>query len=341
MSVRAYLIRRLALAAFVLAGIVVITFLMVRIIPSDPARLYLGSARVSPEQLARVRHQLGLDRSLVVQFAKYAKDLLGGNWGDSLRTHNNVLGDILHFVPSSLELILFGMTIAIVVGVPLGAASAYKSNTSLDHGSRILAIAGVSLPAFFLALLLQIVFFRILHWFPVGLQIDPTIALTHPVTRITGMMVVDALITGNWVAFASSFHHLILPALALAAFPLGLITRMTRSAMLESLEADYIKMARAMGVRQRVIVLQYALKNSMAPVLTVIGLTFAYMLVGTFFIETIFAWPGLGTYATMSILSLDYPAIIGVTIVVAFIYVLANLCVDLVIAKLDPRVVLS
>lgn len=327
--------------AFVLAGIVVVTFLMVRIIPSDPARLYLGSGHVSADQVANARHELGLDRSLPWQFYDYVKSLLAGDWGDSLRTHSGVLGDILHYLPASLELILVGMAIAIVVGVLLGASSAYKSNGALDHSSRILAIAGVSLPAFFLALILQIVFFRVLHWFPVGLQIDPIVAQQHPVTTVTGMLVLDSLITGNWPAFGSSLQHLVLPALALAAFPTGIITRMTRSAMLESLEADYIKMARAMGVRQRIIVLRYALKNSMAPVLTVIGLTFAYMLVGTFFIETIFAWPGLGTYATMSILSMDYPAIIGVTIVVAFVYVLANLCVDLVIAKLDPRVVLS
>jgi peptide/nickel transport system permease protein len=327
--------------AFVLVGIVIVTFLIVRIIPSDPAQLYLGSGHVRADQLAKVRHELGLDRSLPWQFYDYVKSLAAGDWGESLRTHNDVMGDVMHFLPSSLELIFAGMTIAIVVGVLLGASSAYMSNGAVDHSSRILAIAGVSLPAFFLALILQIIFFRVLHWFPVGLQMDPIVAQQHPVTTITGMLVVDSLITANWPALVNSLQHLVLPALALAAFPTGMITRMTRSAMLESLEADYIKMARAMGVRQRIIVLRYALKNSMAPVLTVIGLTFAYMLVGTFFIETIFAWPGLGTYATMSILSMDYPAIIGVTIVVAFVYVLVNLCVDLIIAKLDPRVVLS
>jgi len=340
MSLRLYLVRRLALMVFVLIGIVVVTFFIVRVVPSDPAQLYLG-ARSRAGQVEEVRRQLGLDRSLVVQFGGYVGDLLTGDWGESLRTRHSVLEDILHFLPASLELIISAMIVAIIVGVSLGALSAYRKGGLIDHGSRIVAIAGVSLPAFFLALLLQVIFFRVLGWFPVAGQINPVVAQTHPVTHVTGMLVVDAFITGNFVAFSDALWHLVLPTLALAAYPAGLIMRMTRSAMLEALETDYIKMARAMGVRQRFIVLKYALKNSLAPVLTVIGLMFAYSLVGTFFVELIFAWPGLGTYATMSILSLDYPAIMGVTIVVAFMYVFANLIVDLLIAWLDPRVVLS
>jgi peptide/nickel transport system permease protein len=340
MTVRAYLVRRLALLVFVLAGIVVVTFFIVRIVPSNPAQLYLGS-RARADQVARVRHELGLDRSLVVQFAVYVRDLAAGDWGESLRTRRGVLGDILHFLPASLELIFTAMFIAAIVGIIIGALSAHKKGRSLDHGGRIAAIAGVSLPAFFLALLLQIIFFRTLKLLPVAGQIDTMVAQAHPVQHVTGMLVVDALITGNFVAFWDGLRHLILPALALAAYPAGLVMRMTRSAMLEALESDHVKMARAMGVRQRVIVFQYGLKNSMAPVLTVIGLMFAYALVGTFFVEMIFAWPGLGTYATLSILSLDYPAIMGVTIVVALIYVLVNLIVDLLIGWIDPRVVLS
>lgn len=340
MSIGAYLLRRLALLVLVLGGIVVVTFFMVRIVPSDPARLYVGG-RAHADQLEQVRHKLGLDRSLAVQFGLYVRGLLSGDLGHSLRTRHGVLADIIHFLPASLELIFVAMFIAIIVGVLLGAASAQRRGTFVDHGSRVAAIAGVSLPAFFLAIILQIIFFRLLHWFPVAGQIDSVVEQSHPVKAITGMVVVDALITGNFVSFGDAAHHLVLPALALAAFPAGLVARMTRSAMVEALETDYVKMARAMGVRQRVIVLKYAMKNSLAPVFTVVGLMFAWALVGTFFVEQIFAWPGIGTYATDSILSLDYPAIMGVTIVVAFMYVFANLVVDLLIAWVDPRVALS
>ena len=190
-------------------------------------------------------------------------------------------------------------------------------------------------------MLLQIIFFRKLGLLPVAGQTDAIVAQAYPVQPVTGMLVVDALITANFVAFWDGLQHLILPALALAAYPAGLVMRMTRSAMVEALETDYIKMARAIGVSPRRIAFKYGLKNSMAPILTVIGLMFAYSLVGTFFVELIFAWPGIGTYATMSILSLDYPAIMGVTILVAFMYVLVNLLVDLAIAWVDPRVALS
>ena len=211
----------------------------------------------------------------------------------------------------------------------------------IDHVTRVFAIGGVSLPSFFLAIVLQILFFRALGLLPVSGELDIAVAQSHPVTQITGMTAVDALITGNFVAFFNAMEHLILPALTLAAFSAGVITRMTRSAMLETMGQDHIRMAKAMGVPTRTVVGRLALKNAMAPVLTVIGLKFAYLMVGTFFVERIFALPGLGTYATTSMLSLDYPAIMGVTLLLAFIYVAVNLIVDMIIAKLDPRVVLS
>ena len=340
MSVRAYLLRRLGLLVLVVVGISIVTFVLVRVVPSDPAAMYAGP-RARASEIARAREILGLDRPLYVQYGIYMRDLVQGDWGTAIRTQRPVLGDILHFLPFSLQLIGFSLLISVTLGISLGTLTAHMKGRWIDHVTRVFAIGGVSMPSFWLAVILQIVFFRILGILPVSGEMDIGVAIAHPVTQITGMTVVDALITGNFVAFFDSLEHLILPALTLAAFSTGVITRMTRAAMLESMGADYIRMAKAMGVPTRFIVLRYALKNAMAPVLTVIGLEFAYLLVGTFFVERIFALPGLGTYATTAMLSLDYPAIMGVTIVLAFIYVILNLVIDLVIAKLDPRVVLS
>lgn len=342
MSIRAYLVRRLGLLLVVLVGISMVTFALVRIVPSNPAALYLGlGSHAQAAALAQARRVLGLDKPLYVQYVTYVSGLVRGNWGASLRTHRPVLGDILQFLPYSLELILTALLLSIVLGIALGALTAHLKGRWIDHLMRIFAIGGVSWPTFFLAIVLQILFFRILHLLPVSGQMDIVVASLHPVRHITGMTVVDALITGNFPAFFNAAEHLVLPAVALAAYSTGVITRMTRAAMLESMEQDYIRMAKAMGVPTRTIVLRYALKNAISPVLTVIGLEFAYLLVGTFYVEQIFALPGLGSYATLSMLSLDYPAIMGITILLALIYTGVNLVVDLLIARLDPRVVLS
>jgi peptide/nickel transport system permease protein len=340
LSVSRYLLRRAALLVVVLFGITLITFLLVRVVPSDPAAIYAGPRARAP-QIAEARHILGLDRPLYVQYGIYLRDLVQGDWGTSLRTRRPVLGDILNFLPYSLQLIGFSLLISVTLGISLGALTAHMKGKWIDHVMRVFAIGGVSLPAFFLAIVLQIIFFRILGLLPVSGELDIAVSQAHPVTQITGMTAVDALLMGNFAAFFNAMEHLILPALTLAAFSTGVITRMTRSAMLETMGQDHIRMAKAMGVPTRFIVLRYALKNAMAPVLTVIGLEFAYLLVGTFFVERIFALPGLGTYATMSMLSLDYPAIMGITVLLALIYVAVNLVIDLVIARVDPRVVLS
>jgi peptide/nickel transport system permease protein len=340
LSVRTYLLRRLALMVFVLIGVTIVTFLLVRVVPSDPAAVYAGP-RARPEQIEEARRILGLDRPLYVQYGIYVADLAQGDWGTSLRTRRPVLDDMLNFLPYSLQLVFLALLVSIVVGVSLGALTAHRKGSWIDNGTRVLAIGGVSMPSFVLAVLLQILFFRILGLLPVSGELDIAVSQAHPVTQITGMTAVDAFVTANFVAFVDAMEHLVLPVLTLAAFSAGVITRMTRSAMLESLGQDYIRMAKAMGVPTRVIVLRYSLKNAMAPVLTIIGLEFAYLLVGTFFVERIFALPGLGTYATTSMLSLDYPAIMGITVLLALVYVFINLVIDLVIAKLDPRVVLS
>lgn len=340
MSIRLYLVRRLTLLMFVIVGISVLTFIVARVVPSNPAALYAGPmARASA--IAEAQKILKLDRPLYEQYASYISGLLHGDWGTSLRTHRPVLGDVLLFLPVTLELVIIALAFSLVVGVWLGALTAHKKGRFIDFTMRVFAVGGVAAPSFFIALVFQVIMFKALHFLPIASMFSVDTMQLAPVSRITGAPLLDALLTGNSTAFFDGLRHLVLPVLALAAYPTGMIMRMTRSTMLEALSQDYIRMARAMGVPDRVTVNRYALKNSLGPVLTIVGLTFAYSIIGAFFIELVFSWPGIGTYAIQSILSLDYPAIMAVTLVVAFIYVLVNLVVDLAIVWLDPRVVLS
>jgi ABC-type dipeptide/oligopeptide/nickel transport system permease component len=335
-----YIFRRLTMSIFVLLGISIITFSLTRIVPSNPAALYLGP-HPRPEQVERVRVELGLDEPLYAQYFYYMRDLVQGDWGDSIASKRPVLQELTNRLPSSLELILAGIGLAVVVGIPLGVLSAKLQGETFDIFVRIISIVGVSMPAFWLGLLLQVVFFRQLGWLPINGRIDTELRFTHPITDITGMLLVDSLLTGNWIAFKSVAVHLVLPAVTLAAYPIGLIARMTRATMLEILEQDYIRTARAYGLPDRVITYIYALKNALGPTLTVIGLSFAFALTGTFFVELIFNWPGLGTFTVHSLLRNDYPAIMGVTFLGAGGYVTINLIIDLLQGWLDPRISLS
>jgi ABC-type dipeptide/oligopeptide/nickel transport system permease component len=340
MTIRYYLVRRLALVAFVVLGISVITFAVARVIPTDPAVVYAGPMARGPA-LEEARRILKLDRPLYEQYLSYMSGLVKGDWGTSLRTKRPVLGDMMLFLPVTLQLVIISMLIAIPAGVALGALTAERKGKFIDFVMRIFAVGGVSLPSFFIALLFQVFFFRILNLFPVANMLSIETMQSNPIHPVTHMPLVDALITGNFSALTESLRYLVLPVLALAAYPTGVVMRMTRSAMLESMEQDHIRMARAMGVPRRVIVYRYALKNALAPVLTVTGLLFAYSIIGAFFIELIFNWPGIGRYATDAMLALDYPAIMGVTLLVALVYVFVNLAVDLMLIWIDPRVVLN
>jgi len=332
-----YVIRRLMWLVLVLLGLCAITFILSRIVPSDPAASYLGP-RPRLEQVEKVRVQLGLDKPLYVQFTYYMRDLVHGDLGESLRTHRPVLQGIWEHLPASLELMISGIFIALLVGIPLGVISAKKENTAMDHLSRLFSVANVSMPAFWLAMIFQIVFFRWLGILPIVGRIDTVVSLVSPVKDITGFYTLDTLITGNWTALRSALSHLVLPSLSLAAYSTGLIARMTRSTMLEVLREDYITTARAIGVSEGEILFIQALRNALGPTLTTAGLCFAYMLTGTFFVEIIFSWPGLGTYTTNAIFLNDYPVIMGVTILMAMFYVAVNLLVDLLLAVADPRI---
>lgn len=335
-----FVLRRIGTSIFVLIGVTIITFMIARVIPSNPAALYIGP-KARQADIDRVIKQLGLDQPLPVQYAVYMKELLHGDLGISISTKRPITQELADRIPATLELLFAGMTLAVLFGVPLGVLSARSQGRPLDISVRIIAIAGVSMPAFFLGLIFQILFFRNLHLLPLAGRVDADLRFSHPLTQITHFIVLDSLLTGNWITFKDSIYHLGLPALTLAAYPMGLVARMTRAAMLETLEQDYIRTARAYGIKDRIIIYLYALKNAVNPTLTVIGLTFAFALTGTFFVEIIFNWPGLGLFTVRSLLNVDYPAIMGMTLFGAVGYVLINLVVDLLQAWIDPRISLN
>lgn len=335
-----YTLRRLFLSILVLLGMTIITFTLTRVVPNNPASLYLGT-RARPEQIAEVTEELGLNDPIPQQYTRYLSDLLSGDLGDSLATKRPVTTEIASRLPATAELLLTSLVIAISVGIPLGVFSAQLHGKPADIFVRAFSIIGVSLPQFWLGLLLQLFFGLLLEWFPLASRVDSTLRFTSPIQDITGLFLIDTLITGNWVAFQDVAWHLVLPAVTLAAYPIGLIARMTRATMLEVMAQNYIRTAEAYGLSRRLIVYVYALKNAIIPTLTVIGLTFAYSLTGAFYVEIIFNWPGLGLFTARSFLNLDFPAIMGVTLFGAVGYIVINLCIDLLQAYIDPRVSLS
>ncbi|MHA6260323.1 ABC transporter permease [Sporosarcina sp. CAU 1771] len=332
-----FIFRRLFLSIFVLFGVSLITFIIARVVPSEPAARWIGP-RATAEQIAAAKIELGLDQSIPLQYLSYMKGLITGDWGVSISSHQKVLSELLIFLPSSLEIIFGGMLIALIVGIPLGVLTAVKKETWIDHLARGISIAGVSVPAFWLAMILQLIFFKTLGWFPLAERVSTDVSLLYPIERITGSHLVDSIIQGNWIFFKDALSHSILPMLTMAAFPLGVVTRMTRSSMLEVIGEEYMRVTKAFGFSRNIQIFKYALKNAMGPTLTSMGLTFAYALTTTFLIESVFSWPGLGLYTSKAILSSDFPVIMGVTIFVTAAYLMMNLFVDLFLAVLDPRI---
>lgn len=335
-----YIVRRLAMAVLVLVSVSVITFFIARVIPSDPAAAWVGS-HPTQEQIAQARQQLGLDRPLYEQYLRYMRGLLRGDLGTSVRTHQPIATDLKTFLPATMELVLAGMLMAVVIGIPLGVLSGANKGSLLDHLTRLFSIAGVSMPTFWLGLLLQLFFFSRLGILPLGSRLSTEVSLYNPVEAITGFHLIDAAITGNWVAFKDALIHIILPAFTLATYAIGLTIRMTRSTMIEVLSEKYILAARVSGIPERTVLFVLALKNAIIPTITVLGLSFVYSLTGAILVEVIFSWPGLGTYVTNAVLSIDFPVIVSVTLVVTVFYVFINLFLDLVQATLDPRVTLQ
>ena len=337
MSTTEYLIRRLALAVFVILGVLLMTFVVSRVVPGDPARLYVGS-RASPEALEQAREKLGLNDPLFAQFARYVRDTARGELGYSFRTKRPILEDLKVRLPATMELVVLAMLIAVLLGVPVGVLGAAHFGRGTDALVRVVSIAGVSMPAFWLALLLQLVFFLWLGWLPLGGRISQSVYFTSPIDAITGFHLIDAAITGNWVAWRNAAWHALMPAAVLATYPLSLTIRMTRASMLDVLSETYITAARAAGLTETEIRFKLALKNAVVPTLTVLGLVFAFSITGAVLVEIIFNWPGLGSYMMDAILNDDIAVLFAVTLVVTFIYIAVNLTVDLVQAGLDPRI---
>jgi len=315
----------------------VLTFLISHVIPGDPAVSWAGP-HASMAQIQAARVTLGLDKPLWSQIIHYFGGMLSGNWGISIRTHRSVLSDLFQVVPASLELVGAAIIIAILVGIPLGLVSARWHGKMPDHFVRLFAVLGVSMPAFWLALILQLIFSRDLHWFPTAGEYSAAIAYVHSVPRITGIPIIDGVLTGDWTLVASSISHLILPAAVIASYPVGVITRMVRAKVLETSEETHSQMVRSLGFSERAVLSRFSMRLAWSPVIQVLALVFAYSLANTFLVEAVFDWPGLGNYAAQSIETLDIPAIAGVTLFVAIVYVILNLIVDIAQAFFDPRV---
>ena len=328
---------RLALAVLVVAGVIVLTFVIAHLVPGDPAATWAGP-HASAAQVAAARRYLGLDRPPAVQLLSYFGGILTGNWGIAIHTHRPVLSDLAVAAPASLELVTAAMIIALVVAVPLGLISARWPGRASDQAIRAGSILGVSMPIFWLALILQLVFAQRLHLLPVAGEYSPSLLFTHPLTRLTGFGLIDAPLTGNWPMFGSLLGHLLLPAVVIAAYPAGLLTRMIRAQVLDTIGDAHVQMVRSLGFSERAVFGRFAMKLAWNPVAAAVALVFAYSLVNTFLVEAIFDWPGLGAYTTASITSLDTPAILGVTLFIALVYVVANLAVDIFQAAIDPRI---
>ena len=333
---RKYILKRLLLGAFVVFGVILITFILTRILPSDPVAKLIGT-HTTAEQREAAYNSLGLNKPIWEQFVIFFGNLLHGDLGNSLRTKAPIFTELRNYIPSTIELVLVAMILAILIGIPLGIYSAHKKDHLLDHFCRFFSVAAVSLPTFVVALGLQLLFYQILHVLPLGGTLDNKLAIFHPIAKVTGMTTIDCLIAGDFVMFRDALRHIILPAITVALYPLGLVAKMTRASLIEILGEDYICAARSYGLKERLVLWKYALKNSLGTTVTVVATCIGYTLINTFLVETIFSWPGLGNYMATAITNMDSPAIIGATLFSAICYVILNLIADLIIAA-DPRV---
>jgi peptide/nickel transport system permease protein len=324
------------MAMVVLVIVSLATFLLTQAVPGDPISAILSDRQAdNPEVRAALEKRWGLDQPMPVQYIVYVGNLLQGDWGESISKRTPVAQELRHRVPATIELTFFALLFAMVVGFPLGIIAALNRDRWPDHIARFVSLVGTSLPVFWLGLLLLYVFFYRLEWLPGPGRLD--VGMKAPPT-ITGMVTFDALLQGDWAVFQAALKRLILPSVVLGSFAMGIISRMLRSSLLASLGDDYVRTARAKGLAERSVVAGHALRNALIPTVTVLGLTTASLLAGAVLTETIFSWPGIGSFAVAAALKLDYPALLGVTLIVAVIYVLVNLLVDIAYVILDPRI---
>lgn len=328
-----YTCRRILTLTYVLLGVSLTIFLLMRSIPGDPALVMLGE-RATPDRIAEVRRDLGLDRPLTVQYGLYVKNILTGNLGRSIHTNTRVSEELLERLPATLELSLAAMGIAMCFGIVAGVLSATRQYSLLDSGVMLLSLAGVSMPIFWLGLMMIWAFALVLGVFPPSGRLDVRLFLD----TVTGFHLIDGILTRNWEAFWDALWHLILPSLTLATVPLAVMARMTRSSLLEVLRQEYIMTARSKGLNEWVVIGRHALRNALIPILTIGGLQFGLLLGGAILTETIFSWPGLGRLLYNAVLARDYPLVQGATLLIAAMFSLLNLMVDLLYAVVHPKI---
>lgn len=327
--------KRLLTVIPTLFGVVIITFLLTRVLPGDPAVYFAGPA-ATPDSIAEIRKSLGLDRPLPEQFVRYVGDLARGDLGNSLSTGLPVSKEIASRLPASAELTLFGLLLSLSIAIPLGILAAVKQGSWIDHACRLVATAGVSLPVFFTGLLLVYVFYYALGLAPAPIGRLDAFALTPP--PVTGLLLLDTLIAGDVETFRAAFGQLLLPAFTLGIFSLAPIARMTRASMLAVLASDFVRTARASGLDSRTVIITYAFRNAMLPVVTTLGMVFSFLLGANVLVEKVFAWPGIGSYAVEALLQSDFAPVQGFVLTMAVMYVALNLLIDFVYGIIDPRV---
>ncbi|WP_022669097.1 ABC transporter permease [Desulfospira joergensenii] len=334
MRIIRYILRRLLYLAPVLFGVTIMVFVISHAIPGDPAKMIAGP-KASRQAVENIRKQHGLDKPLAVQYFRFISGLAKADLGISIRNHRPVTRDLYDFFPATLELTLASIGICLFVGIPLGILSAVNRNRLIDHCTRIFSVFGVSMPVFWLGLMLLLLFYRNLGWLPGSGRLD--IDFSPPV-YVTGLYLIDTLLEGSMDKFFNAATHLLMPAFCLSYVYLAIITRIVRSSMIEVLGQDYIVTARANGVSEWMVVVKHAFKNSLIPTVTITGLSFGELLGGAILTETIFGWPGMGKYVVDSVNYLDFPAIMGFTLVVSLVYVSINLAVDVLYAFLNPKI---
>jgi peptide/nickel transport system permease protein len=329
-----FALRRIVLLVPVLVGLSLLVFAIARLLPGDPVQLAAGP-NATPAEIADLAREFGLDKPLPVQYWTYATGLLAGDWGESIFTRRPVIEDLGAFLPATLELVVAAMLLAIAIGIPAGLLAAVYRDRWPDYVSRAVSLGAISMPRFFLGLLLQLGLAMWLGWLPLGGRFP---LAEDPPPFLTGFLTIDSLAAGDLNAFGLALAYLALPAFATCLSPLATITRMMRASTLEVLQQDYVLTERALGLSHRLILFKYVLKNAMSSTLTVIGLYFGWLLGGTVLVETVFDWPGIGLYATKAIVTQDFMPVMGVTLVIGILFVTVNLIVDLLYGALNPKV---
>jgi dipeptide transport system permease protein len=328
------ILKRMMMAVPSLIGVVIVTFLLTRALPGDPAAYFAGPAATT-EAIQQIRVKLGLDKPLYIQFVRYVEDLARGDLGNSLTTGQPVGQEIKTRLPASAELTLLGLIVSVVIAVPLGILAATRPNSLIDHSCRVIATAGVSLPVFFTGLILIYVFYYHLGWAPPPLgRLD---IFFSPPPHVTGFYLIDSLIAGDGEVFVAALKQLILPALTLAIFSLAPIARMTRASMLAVLSSDFVRTARASGLTPFTVVITYAFRNAMLPVITTLGMVFSFLLGANVLVEKVFAWPGIGSFAVEALIASDFAPLQGFVLTMAVMYVALNLLIDILYGVIDPR----